>query len=487
MVMSKFYRFSPTVGLLSPTQYRTMYLMISRLVLLILFLTGAAHAQELTDKQRSLAGRYAQLEHILLRLAETSANSNPRQAALLRQVLSESKDKLLVHRFETLVNTLERRQLGDAVADQTEIEHDLLLLLRLLESVNRDESREREKETIQEFIKDLEEILHGERILMNQTRQQVPQNLPDLEYIQRDIRIQTQALQERIQEYEGMPDQSTMPQMPIQQAMQQALNRMEQAEQQLRQAQRDESLTEQEDAIAQLQLAKEELEKILRQLREEELLQTLEKLEARFKRMLQQEQAIRSQTDRLINEAPDERQTKIRADRLAIEQHSVIEDAESALLILREDGTAQAMVESLLQARFDMVDVKSRLEQTKLDAVTLRIEDAVIESLQEMLDAVQAAIAEARERQENEEHQQAQQQSQSGEEPLIQPIAELRMIRSMQRRVNERTARYDAEIQQAIEESGIDLMPFRRAVEELARQQNRISRILHELRIGRIE
>ncbi|MCL2004802.1 MAG: hypothetical protein FWG73_01440 [Planctomycetaceae bacterium] len=452
-----------------------------RLFLLCLFLAATAHAQELPDKQRSLAGRYAQLEHILLRLAETSTHSNPRQATLLRQVLAESKDKLLVHRFETLVLSLERRQLGDALNSQAEIEQDLLLLLRLLENVNRDESREREKEAVQEFLKDLEEILHGERSLMHQTRQQDEQNLPRLENIQRDIRIETQALQERIAEYEGTQEPSS-----AQQAMQQALDRMQQAEQQLQQAQRDAALEDQEEAVARLQRVKEELEKILRQLREEELMQTLEKLEARFKRMLQQEQAIRAQTDRLIDEAPDERQAKIRADRLAIEQQSVIDDAESALLILREDGTAQAMVESLLQARFDMLDVKSRLEQTKLDAVTLHIVDAVIESLQEMLDAVQNAIAESRERQENQDNE-GNPQGQSGEEPLIQLIAELRMIRSMQRRVNERTARYDLEIQRAIEDSDIDLSPFRRAVEELARQQNRISRILHELRIGRIE
>ena len=159
-----------------------------------------------------------------------------------------------------------------------------------------------------------------------------------------------------------------------------------------------------------------------------------------------------------------------------------------ALLILREDGTAQAMVESLLQARFDMTEVKNRLERTALDAVTLHIVDAVIEALQEMLDAIQMAIDEARERQENAENQQQSQQGDRvAEESLIQLLAELRMIRSMQRRVNERTIRYDTEIKQLLENPDADLSSLRHAVEELARQQNRISRILHELRIGRTQ
>ena len=119
-----------------------------------------------------------------------------------------------------------------------------------------------------------------------------------------------------------------------------------------------------------------------------------------------------------------------------------------------------------------------------LDTPTLQIVVSVIESLQEMLDAIRAAIEEARERQENAE--QGEGEGMVVEEPLIQLLAELRMIRSMQRRVNERTLRYDEEIQRALENPAADLRPFRAAVEELARQQNRISRILHELRIGRV-
>ena len=468
-------------------------------------------AQELTDKQRSLSGRYTQLEQILLRLSETSANSNPRQATLLKKALYESKDKLIVQRFETLVNALERRQLSDAVNGQADIERDMLLLLKLLESENRNEQREKEKEQIKEFIRNLEEILHNERVLKNQTRQQESQNLPTLEKKQRDIRIQAQTLRDRLAEHEGVspPSESESgesveqsegkpatapPEPPTQRALRGALKRMRQAEQKLQQAEKEGTLEEQEEAIAELQRLKEELEKILRQLREEELMQTLEKLEARFKRMLQQEQTIRSQTEKLLAEgerksateqrSPEQRQIKIRADQLAGEQQSVIEDAEVVLILLREDGTAQAIVESLLQARFDMTEVKSRLGQTVIDTGTIRIEDAVIDALQEMLEAVQSAMEESQQRQEN---QQPPQDGEMEEEPLIQLLAELRMIRSMQRRVNERTKRYNDEIQKMLEMPDTDLNPLRSAVEELTRQQNRISRILHELKMGKTQ
>ena len=412
--------------------FRTMFSRFAFFGLVTVF-NMSLFAQELPDKQRNLGGRYAQLEHVLLRLSETSGSSNPRQAALLRKVLLESKDKLLVRKFETLAGTLERRQLTDAITGQTEIEQDLILLLQMLESENRNERREEEKEKIKEFLKDLEEILHSERTLRTQTQQQEVPHLPMLEKSQQQIRLRAEMLRDRIAEKDGtspqkepqkespnnsdespseQPEQSESQQseqnrsesLPSQRAMQLALERMKQAEHKLKEAEKEGAIEEQEEAIAQLQRLKEELEKILRQLREEELMQTLEKLEERFQRMLRQEQILRSQTERLMNElasASDQRQIKIKADRLGIDQQSVIEDAEWALQLLREDGTAQAMAESLVQARFDMMEVKSRLARMALDTITLHIEDAVIDSLQEMLNAVQTAMEEARQRQEN--------------------------------------------------------------------------------------
>ncbi|MDR3199525.1 MAG: hypothetical protein LBU34_16785, partial [Planctomycetaceae bacterium] len=73
----------------------------------------------------------------------------------------------------------------------------------------------------------------------------------------------------------------------------------------------------------------------------------------------------------------------------------------------------------------------------------------------------------------------------SSEEPLIQLLSELKMIRSMQQRVNERTKRYEKMIDQLRNDPNADYNTLRKNVEELARQQNRISRILHDLKIGK--
>jgi hypothetical protein len=57
----------------------------------------------------------------------------------------------------------------------------------------------------------------------------------------------------------------------------------------------------------------------------------------------------------------------------------------------------------------------------------------------------------------------------------------------MQRRVNDRTARCNAEIEKLRQIPNADFGILQKQVEELARQQNRISRILHDLKIGKAE
>lgn len=503
---------------------------------LSLFWIASAVGDELSERQRSVADRYAQLEQVLLRMSEASATTNPRRALLLKKVLLAGKDKLLALRLDGVVRMLEERRLTESISGQEEIEKDLHELLRLLESENREQRRAAEKEKIKQFLRELEEVIHQEKTLKAKTSQKDKEQLAALEKEQTDIRRRTRSLRDRIEEHENpeastgkdetsdskdaTPSDSSTPEdgenekksehesdqpvtespeknadlksdaSPTVQAMQKALDRMKQAERKLAEAEKNGALEEQEEAIAELQRVKAELEKILRQIREEEMLQTLEKLEARFRRMLRIEQSIRSQTERLAVDAEKEdealkRQIQIQASRLGADQQALVVDADDALILLREDGTAQAMVESLLQTRFDMADLVDRLGATRLDSVTLDIEDTVIASLREMLEAVELAVKETEKKKENPAPPSGA-DAPAEDEPLIQLLSELRMIRSMQRRVNERTDRYEKAVDRLKDEPNADLSELRKKVEELARQQNRISRILHDLKTGRI-
>jgi len=506
---------------------------IFAIIFLGLFQTVLLSAQDvatgkvptLSDKERALSGKYDQLEAILLRMAEVNATTDPRRATLLKKVIAESKDRLISLRFEEIAAILQRSRFSQAIDMQIGLEKDLAELLKLLESENRAKLRESEKEKLKEVLREIEELILQQRSLKGRTTE--TENLKPVAQEQEKINDKTKNLaqkmgdlpeigpppQEKKQSLSDSPNEnsekgkenqeesessesntekseenSQEKLSPTQQAMRQAQKRMKQAQEQLEKMEKKGAVEDQEEAIAELQKARAELERLLRQLREEELMQTLQYLDARLRKMLQLEKAIRSQTEQLEKqqsqpetENGSPRQIQILASRLGVDQSKVIEDADAALMLLREDGTAQAMKESLEQTRFDMLEVEERLRRADVGSITQSIEDTIIESLQEMIDAVAQAKKESQERSQRDQNQPPGSQAAQDEQNLIDQLSELRMIRTMQRRINERTARYE----ELLREGKSDIAVLEKNVDELARQQLRIRQILRDMSLGR--
>jgi hypothetical protein len=119
-----------------------------------------------------------------------------------------------------------------------------------------------------------------------------------------------------------------------------------------------------------------------------------------------------------------------------------------------------------------------RLAENKVDPRTQGLEEDIIAALEEMIEALQKA------QKEMEEQQQQQQQQQQGKQDraLIDQIAELKMIRALQLRVNKRTQRYAEMIEgqeQAVEPDLVE------AVRELAEREQRIYKATRDIVVGR--
>ena len=94
-------------------------------------------ADKLALEQQRIAEKYKHLEDVLLRMAELSAATDPRRAALLKKAVAQSKEQLIAVRFERLVELLGKDQLSRALENQTEVDQDLRSVLELLMSENR--------------------------------------------------------------------------------------------------------------------------------------------------------------------------------------------------------------------------------------------------------------------------------------------------------------------------------------------------------------
>lgn len=266
---------------------------------------------------------------------------------------------------------------------------------------------------------------------------------------------------------------------PARKRLETARKRMQEAQQKLEEAQRQGATEKQEQAIRELEQAKAELEKILRQLREEEVERVLTMLEARFTKMLQMQRDVYEGTVRLDKVPEPERNHnhEIESGRLSSKEAEIVLETDKALALLRDDGTAMAFPEAIEQARADMQQVVQRLAQFKVNNITQSIEQDIISALEEMLAALKKAIQENQQRQQSD----GQQAGQPQDPPLVDVLSEIKMIRTLQMRVNLRTERYSKMIQgeQADNEELIQ------ALGKLAERQQRIYQITRDLQKGK--
>ena len=212
---------------------------------------------------------------------------------------------------------------------------------------------------------------------------------------------------------------------------------MKEAQKRLEEAKKDGAMKEQEEAIRELEQAKAELEEILRQLREEELARLLEQLERRFTEMLRKQEAVYRDTKGLhaVPLASRGKGEEIESGRLSREEGIILVDADKALSILKEEGSAVAFPRTVEQMRDDIAQVVDLLAAVKVDELTLAIEEDVIAALKELIEALQQAKKDMKDKKPPPPGE----SQGENEKPLVDRIAELKMIRALQMRVNRRT------------------------------------------------
>ena len=268
-------------------------------------------------------------------------------------------------------------------------------------------------------------------------------------------------------------------QNPARQSLESAQQRMKEAEAKLKEAERKGAAEKQEEAIRELEQAKARLEEILRQLREEEITRTLAMLEARFRQMLAMQQEVYEGTVRLdaVPEADRTHNHEIESSRLSGKEAQIVVEIDKALLVLREDGSAVAIPEAAEQMREDMQQVVQRLAQAKVGKVTQNIEEDIIASLQEVV----AALKKAQKDQEKKGKSRRQAAGSPQDPPLVDALAELKMIRSLQMQVNTRTQRYS----KMIEGEQAENAELVEALRRLAEREQRIHRVTRDLQTGK--
>ena len=531
-------------------------------------------SETLHNDQLAVSGRYDRFERLLSQMADILGHEDPQRAELLRRAISIGREKIIGTQLGQIAADLSQNSLGRALEQQEEVLESLAELLRLLQSEDRRSELEKERERLNNLLKDVSNALseqkaarastqnsaapsssaskqqkaidrateildeirahdgrtedladggstdsdnenRGERsgdgsdIQSGESSESSPSQ-PSGQDKEKDTNSgddkskgspsrepnkgesppegsqnesgapSAQSGEKNSQSQNSQPSQrggdSDRKQTPGQDEISRARELMRAALEQLQKQLRDNALQKQDGAIEELQKAVEELQKLLLQLREEEKELILASLEARFQRMLSMQTQIYDETVDLDTTPVDEwLDTMFARSREVAQQQAELRVAcDQTLGLLREDGTSVAVVLSVEDISIDMRTIAGRLRESKVGALTQSLETDIIEALKELIEATQ------REMQDMKSEEQSQ-HSQTGEQkkpPLVQLLAEIKILRSLQLRINRRTRNIDGFM---AEDSENDRNDLTRQLRELTTRQQRLVESAEEL------
>lgn len=495
----------------------------------------AADAAGLAAREQSLVEQFDELEKTFLRLADLLAASDPRRSALLRGVFEQARDQEVGDRLDLIVQLLEKGQLLKAGAGQATALEKLRELLDLLESGDSDRQLANTKQEVKQFLARLSKAIARQRDIEGSTEsgadadklaQRQETLAEEAEALARDIGGFAKRMDAREpgkkpeQESEGQEggkpagdgepqeqggdgpsseseqgddagkkesedgDDEASRARRTKRRLEAAKERMRKASAELEKAKRREARAEQEKAIEELETARAELEEILRQMREEEVERLLVQLEARLRGMLRSEKAVLAGVEKLAaQEGPLTREGQLEAARLSREQAGIGVEASKALVLIRDDGSAVAIPEALEQMRDDSSQATARLERGDVGGTTRGILQDIVANLEEMLGALEKAQREQQARQQ--QGQSGGRPADPGEQPLVDKLSELKMIRALQMRVNTRTKRFSQLLAEGVERA--EEPELVEAIARLAERQHKIERAARDIVGGRTE
>jgi hypothetical protein len=209
----------------------------------------------------------------------------------------------------------------------------------------------------------------------------------------------------------------------------------------------------------------------------------LANLEARISRMLAIQKDVKTNTvelNKIAVKAPDLKLREVIDVQRAVQQSDregeIVAEADKTLQILQAEGTVVAFPGVLEEVRKDMIRIKERLYVGIVNDDTIAIEQDVIDALTEMLEALKKA----------------QQDLKNGgggggqggpppDQKLLDELAELKMIRSLQDNVNKRTKRYGDKYPGEQAEDPI----IRADLRDLSGKQEKIEQMVKDMKEGR--
>jgi len=229
----------------------------------------------------------------------------------------------------------------------------------------------------------------------------------------------------------------------------------------------------------------------------------LGQLEGRCKLMLQMQKEVKDATVDLHKGSSGKKLDDLQKRALAQgsnlqadKETEIVIEADKAIGLIKAEGSAVAFAEVFDQVRRDMKNVETNLKRTDVGVVTQAIEDDIISTLEDMIKALKKAQQDNKNKPKPPPPPKDQPPPKPADPKLIDGLAELKMIASMQNRINQRTKLYgeqykgeqlpSADVGKTPEEQK-QLTEIRDQFEDLTNRQSKLGKVAHDIATGKNE
>ena len=235
----------------------------------------------------------------------------------------------------------------------------------------------------------------------------------------------------------------------------------------------------QSGAIDDYQKALQELERLLKQLREEEMERLLAQLQQRCEYMLQMQKEVRDATVQIedaVGKNRDKKPTRAdiqRSQGQADKEGEIAKEARKAKALVDAEGTAVAFSEIFGQLVRDMEDVQRRLAKGDTGLVTVRIETDIIQMLEQMIEALKQAQKDMKNKPSKDGGGGGQSQ-----QKLLELVHELKLVKFRQVVINNRTIEYH---KQYPKDEQADKPDIQKEVKKLGEDESNLRKIIGDM------
>lgn len=424
-----------------------------------------ATASPLATKQQIVRDRMIQLEDRMFRLIEQLSDREPEQAAKLEAALKKARELLIRRNMDATIRLLSDEDLAGASDKQIEIVRDLENVLKVLLE-EPDSSRQRQEE-----IARLEALKEQVRQLLEE--QQKLDAVAEAAEPQKQLGEKTAQLGEKMSGRKT-ETQPARPPDPGSEHIERGAQHMKDAAQQLGQQKSQQGGESQKQAQDDLQQAIESLEQAIEQLKQEQREQTQRQLQALLQAMLDRQLVINRETQALDKKGRAEwsHADELTLTGLSNDEMTLADQTSQVLRLLKADGTTVVFPQVMGQVRDDMERVAARLQRKDTGTDTQRIEAAIAETLSQLIDSLKQAAANP-----PSGGGAGGGGGQGGNPPLVAPSAELKLLRSCQQRLNERTATAG----ESIEKNPAAASDLQDEMRRLSTRQNELAELARQM------